>query len=393
MKCRDSAFISTCMLLAAASSASADWTVIRLVPDQAVHNYCLNGRAGELVGMVESHAVHWNQDGMVLTELHPAGMVESRATSSHNGFAVGEVAYNAGGNRHAALWNVATGTWVKLTPAGSTRSIANGIHGNTQVGSAVIGGSSRAAMWHGTPASFIDMTPSTATSGQILSLDATHQGGQANVGGQQHAGYWAGTAASWVDLHPLSPYVSSRCFAVWNGQQGGVAVHGLTYLDSAMLWSGTAASAVNLHPPADVVPAKNSYVLAITDGVQVGQIEYNDRFYAVMWRGTAESCVRIDQYLPYPMMYGRANAVWREGTKLYIAGGAYNSTTFVNEPVLWIHNECDADFDSSGFLDVEDYSAFVSAFESGLESADFDGSGFVDIEDFSAFVAAFEVGC
>ncbi|GMV25433.1 MAG: hypothetical protein AMXMBFR58_14640 [Phycisphaerae bacterium] len=54
---------------------------------------------------------------------------------------------------------------------------------------------------------------------------------------------------------------------------------------------------------------------------------------------------------------------------------------------------CPADFDGSGFVDIEDYTAFVLAFELGDEIADYDGSGFVDIEDFSAFVADFEAGC
>ncbi len=54
---------------------------------------------------------------------------------------------------------------------------------------------------------------------------------------------------------------------------------------------------------------------------------------------------------------------------------------------------CPADFDNSGFVDIEDYSAFVTAFEAGGDNADFDGSGFVDIEDFDAFVNAFEAGC
>lgn len=55
--------------------------------------------------------------------------------------------------------------------------------------------------------------------------------------------------------------------------------------------------------------------------------------------------------------------------------------------------ECPADFDLSGFVDIEDYTAFVAAFELGTDDADFDGSGFVDIEDFTAFVLAFEAGC
>jgi hypothetical protein len=54
---------------------------------------------------------------------------------------------------------------------------------------------------------------------------------------------------------------------------------------------------------------------------------------------------------------------------------------------------CAADFDGSGFVDIEDYTAFVLAFEAGTNDADFDGSGFVDIEDFTGFVVAFEAGC
>ncbi|MCK6477029.1 MAG: hypothetical protein L6Q35_09390 [Phycisphaerales bacterium] len=56
-------------------------------------------------------------------------------------------------------------------------------------------------------------------------------------------------------------------------------------------------------------------------------------------------------------------------------------------------NVCDADFDGSGFVDTDDFDAFVSAFEAGDQEADFDGSGFVDTDDFDAFVRAFEAGC
>ncbi|MCG3122758.1 MAG: hypothetical protein GIKADHBN_01160 [Phycisphaerales bacterium] len=51
-----------------------------------------------------------------------------------------------------------------------------------------------------------------------------------------------------------------------------------------------------------------------------------------------------------------------------------------------------ADFNGDGFIDLEDYTAFVIAFEAGDDSADFDGSGFVDTDDFDAFVVAFEQG-
>ncbi|HRJ49807.1 MAG: hypothetical protein KF787_06020 [Phycisphaeraceae bacterium] len=65
-----------------------------------------------------------------------------------------------------------------------------------------------------------------------------------------------------------------------------------------------------------------------------------------------------------------------------------------SSPVSWMFESYrPADFDGSGFVDIEDYTAFVLAFEEGGDDADFDGSGFVDIEDFSAFVLAFEEGC
>lgn len=63
------------------------------------------------------------------------------------------------------------------------------------------------------------------------------------------------------------------------------------------------------------------------------------------------------------------------------------------DAALTVESPCPSDFDGSGFVDIEDYTAFVLAFEAGTDNADFDGSGFVDIEDFTAFVLAFESGC
>ncbi|MDX2017163.1 MAG: S8 family serine peptidase [Planctomycetota bacterium] len=67
-------------------------------------------------------------------------------------------------------------------------------------------------------------------------------------------------------------------------------------------------------------------------------------------------------------------------------------------------NPCPADFDASGFADVDDFVAFVGAFEAGCveagapdaacpRSADVDSSGFIDVDDFVAFVDAFTRGC
>ncbi|HLO42481.1 MAG TPA: immunoglobulin domain-containing protein [Phycisphaerales bacterium] len=54
---------------------------------------------------------------------------------------------------------------------------------------------------------------------------------------------------------------------------------------------------------------------------------------------------------------------------------------------------CGADFDCTGFVDTDDFTAFVQAFTEGRQDADFDGTGFVDTDDFTAFVLAFEAGC
>ncbi|MCC6428591.1 MAG: hypothetical protein IT435_17450 [Phycisphaerales bacterium] len=54
---------------------------------------------------------------------------------------------------------------------------------------------------------------------------------------------------------------------------------------------------------------------------------------------------------------------------------------------------CPADVDASGFVDTDDFDAFVGMFTEGGPAADFDHSGFVDTDDYDAFVRAFESGC
>jgi hypothetical protein len=54
---------------------------------------------------------------------------------------------------------------------------------------------------------------------------------------------------------------------------------------------------------------------------------------------------------------------------------------------------CIADFDRSGFVDLDDFVLFVTVFGDGGDAADVDRSGFVDTDDFTFFVLAFEAGC
>lgn len=58
-----------------------------------------------------------------------------------------------------------------------------------------------------------------------------------------------------------------------------------------------------------------------------------------------------------------------------------------------IGTPCLADIDRSGFVDADDFNAFLSYFLGGSMKADVDGSGFVDFDDMNAFSAAFTSGC
>ncbi|HRJ50484.1 MAG: NHL repeat-containing protein [Phycisphaeraceae bacterium] len=101
-----------------------------------------------------------------------------------------------------------------------------------------------------------------------------------------------------------------------------------------------------------------------------------------------------------------------DGTVLYVAGQTSNNVVafdgvtgaFLAEVVpsgsaglgqVWgiAVLPCLADHDGTGFVDTDDFDAFVYDFTDGVESADFDRSGFVDTDDFDAFVRAFEEGC
>lgn len=58
---------------------------------------------------------------------------------------------------------------------------------------------------------------------------------------------------------------------------------------------------------------------------------------------------------------------------------------------------CRPDFNGDGFLDIYDFTEFVTCFEGGScpsgKTADYNGDGFSDIYDFTDFIVDFEAGC
>ncbi len=80
---------------------------------------------------------------------------------------------------------------------------------------------------------------------------------------------------------------------------------------------------------------------------------------------------------------GQPDAGTLSSGSITLEGGYWAGAVFV----------CPADYDHTGFVDTDDFTAFVVDFEAGVDAADFDRSGFVDTDDFTAFVLAFEAGC
>ncbi len=73
-----------------------------------------------------------------------------------------------------------------------------------------------------------------------------------------------------------------------------------------------------------------------------------------------------------------------------------NNPTPANRPVLTItYNppSCQVDLNNDGSVDVLDFFAFISLFNSGDLQVDFNNDGNIDVLDFFAFIAAFNAGC
>ncbi len=262
--------------------------------------------------------------------------------------------------------------------------------GVQQVGYVIAPMKSHAALWSWSAGSFVNLHPSGATESRASGVWNEYQAGRATIGGDARAGFWTGTAASWTLLaQPAGAESSAACIDAF--EIGGVIRPAGATKDQACVWSRADGSYVILHDPA----FEESSVYDVDNGVQVGWVfTSGDGFRASLWTGTPESRIDLSSLLPskYTGLYARG--VWNDGTTLYVVGTAHNTTLGRSEAMLWTRPLiCPADFNGSGFVDTDDYDAFIAAFETGLETADFDLSGFVDTDDFTAFVLAFEGGC
>ncbi len=201
--------------------------------------------------------------------------------------------------------------------------------------------------------------------------------------------------------------------------------NGVTEESDTALWTGTAGSLQLVAREGDVVPGHGGSIVwgdltyARMSSNSAGQVVFGGRMRnlntaADQWgifmretNGAVRSLVQTgDTLMVAPGDYrtvqsatlGFAPGGQMNGkTVLTDAGMVLGEVRFTNDTFAVVMLDsarvCPADFDSSGFVDTDDYDAFVSAFEAGISKADFDKSGFVDTDDFDAFVQAFEDGC
>ncbi len=80
-------------------------------------------------------------------------------------------------------------------------------------------------------------------------------------------------------------------------------------------------------------------------------------------------------------------------TNVVLTPAALVGSMTMTEGTASVIGRCTTDFDHSGFVDTDDFDAFVTAFIAGDVSTDMDCSGFVDTDDFDTFVVRFEAGC
>ncbi len=389
-------FIATIAIGLVASAASAQFTVTNLHPAGATESSAVSISGGQQVGYAiiggARRASLWSGSAASHAVLSGGAL----SNSDSYGVSLGQQVGYAGSfsTYYAALWNGDSATYVNLHPGGSY-SVAYATDGHQQVGLVQFGVNSVASIWTGSAASWLNVHPaSVATSSYLAGTDGTRQVGQVRLlDGFLHASMWTGTAASWVDLNP-SVASESQCNAISGGQQVGFVRRSDSDINEglrASLWSGTAASWVDLQPSLSQ-DGSASEALAVFAGQQVGITLVGGFYHASLWNGTAASWMDLHTYLPAEFITSSARGIWSDGGVTYIVGDGYNVNTSRYEALLWA-SLCPADFDQSGFVDTDDYDAFVHAFEAGTQDADFDGSGFVDTDDFDAFVHAFESGC
>ncbi len=304
----------------------------------------LNGAAtGKRVGGgSDGHAYLINDNSLAPVDLTPAGWFNSMAMSTDDTQQCGYGYSPFGGGNHAVLWSGSSISSIDLHTL-FTYSYCMGNHNGQQVGfgerPVYISTTQHAMLWYGSAATVVDLHPIGYNYSKALGV---HNGVQVGYASSlpypgintdtpgyhttSHAMMWTGQAASFVDLHPLG-YDASEALATNGPQQGGWVYTALGGQHAAM-WSGTAASFVDLAPAGFV----DSKVTALTDTQQVGEgwtgagaFQAGAVRHALVWNGSGDTVVDLNQYLPAGYTQAVATGVDAAGN---VVGYAYNNLGF-----------------------------------------------------------------
>jgi hypothetical protein len=359
--------LAAVMIGAAASTASAQWTVVNLNPAGTLGSWGYGVGSGQQVGfaMVGPTVGHfraslWSGSAASWVNLHPSGMGYSIANGAADGQQVGE--YFPAGFPRAALWSGTAASWVDLHPAGANTSRAFGVGDGQQVGTT----DGRASLWSGSAASWVNLNPPpNPITGYTHSSEAYGASGGKQVGytiadgGVTSASLWTGTAASWVNLHPTGTETSIT-YATDGVQQVGMVRSLDTSIISASLWTGSAASWVNLQPTGSMT----SIAYGVSGGQQVGRAQVGGIHRASLWSGTAASWVDLHSFLPAGFASSQAHSITTDGVNTYIIGKGFNGLTGRDEAVMWVGAApvvvCVADLDGGGSVTGLDLASLLA---------------------------------
>jgi len=288
------------------------------------------GRIGGSVGNESSSVVgYWTLDPVRWIELESMAKATSISSSAISGFKVipGQMDTPAG------FTFFSPGTWKSLALQNPGMNEVLGSHGLEFVGNAATGNTTLAALADANGnvtllGSSADMWSSASGTDGVQQVGMTNY----NFSGYR-ATVWTGSLASRVDLHPSSASGNSRAFAVQNGKQVGFAEFGGTSIH-ALLWSSGPNNYIDLHPTH--LSVGQSSAVAMDGGWQAGWIgEFAGPRRAVIWQGTAMSCLDLHQYLDEKYSRSEATGIWVSGNATYVSGGALNAETNRWEAMAW----------------------------------------------------------
>jgi hypothetical protein len=305
-----------CSLLLAGRAAHGGYVAIDLYTlgkSVVIEGQSQAAAGGQVVGAAANHALLWNGSA-VATDLNPTNLAGITSSSAVAADGTQQVGYGYGATAsvtNALVWSGTASSAVNLNPNGFTSSYAYGAGGGQQVGYASgpsTNGNSHAFAWNGSASQATDLQPTNVqnvSASVAIATNGSRQVGLGIMSGQSHAMLWNGSNDSAVDLNPTAKgVVSSTAYdispeghqQVGSGNVAGGPLH-------AMVWDDTADSMVDLHPLLGGFISSEVYA---TNGIQqVGdgflqlslECGCTDR-HALVWSGSANSVVDLQNYLP-----------------------------------------------------------------------------------------------